>query len=199
MSRCLLRCHSAQFTDRHRKDLQPPRKDLTHGTGQSDLFWQRYPDHCELQRPEGIFGPLDLSDTVGAIRAQRKAPTTPLDADVYDAMLRTECGDLNCRCPESGRIRPMHFQGYEKSTLKRVCPDIAFEFDCQGRSERYRLGEVTASAKSRVVRTKVDTGNLRQHPALPPSTLKRKRLYRKKKCDGANQFQSGRWLHAALP
>ena len=121
-----------------------------------------------------------MSDTVGAIRAQRKAPTTPLDADVYDAMLRTECGDLNCRCPESGRIRPMHFQGYEKSTLKRVCPAAAFEFDCQVRSERYRLGEVTAGAKSRVVRTEVGADNLRQRPALPPSTSKRKRLYRKR-------------------
>ena len=39
---------------------------------------------------------------VHAIRDQRKALTPPLDADVYDTMLRTECGDLNCRCPESG-------------------------------------------------------------------------------------------------
>ena len=123
---------------------------------------------------------MNLSDTVGAIRAQRKALTPPLDADVYDAMLFTECGDLNCRCPDSGRIRLMHFEGYKKSTLKRVCPDIAFEFDCQGRSERYRLGEVTAGAKSRVVRTEADAHSLRQRLALPPSTLKRKRLYCKR-------------------
>ena len=140
----------------------------------------RYPDHCKLQRPEGIFGPLDLSDTVRAIRAQRKALTPPLDADMYDTMLRTECGDLNCRCPDSGRIRPMHFQGYEKSSLKRVCPAAAFEIDCQGRIERYRLGEVATGAKSRVVRTEMEADNLRQRPALPPSTSKWKRLYRKR-------------------
>ena len=61
-----------------------------------------------------------------------------------------------------------------------MCPAAAFEFDCEGRAECYPLGEVAASAKSRVVRTKVDADNLRQHPALPPSTLKWKRLYRKR-------------------
>ena len=113
---------------------------------------------------------------------QLKAPTRSLDANVYDTMLRTECGDLYCRCPESGHIRLMHYQGYEKkrATLKWVCPAAAFEFDCQGKDECYRLGQVRAGAKSRVVRTKVDAGNLRQHPALPPSTLKWKRLYRKR-------------------
>ncbi len=51
---------------------------------------------------------------------QLKVPTRSLEADVYDTMLRTECGDLYCRCPESGRIRLMHYQGYEqkRGTLK---------------------------------------------------------------------------------
>ena len=61
-----------------------------------------------------------------------------------------------------------------------MCPAAAFEFDCQGRSERYRLGEITTGAKSKVVRTEVGADNLRQLPALPPSTLKWKRLYRKR-------------------
>ena len=95
-------------------------------------------------------------------------------------MLRTECGDLYCRCPEIGRIRLMHYQGHERQrgTLKWVCPAAAFEFDCQGRAECYRLGRVTAGARSRVVRTKVDVDNLRQRPSLPPSSRKWKRLYR---------------------
>ena len=87
---------------------------------------------------------------------------------------------LYCRCSKGGRIRPMHYQGYEKCTLKRVCSAAAFEIYCQGRSECYRLGEVTAGAKSRLVRTKVEADNFRQRPALPPSTLKWKRLYRKR-------------------
>ena len=141
---------------------------------------------------------MDLSDTVRAIRDQRKALTPPLDADVYDAMLFTECGDLNCRCPESGCIRPMHFQGHEKSTLKRVCPAGAFEFECQGRTERYRLGEVATGAKSRVVRTEVEADNLRQRPALPPLTLKRKRLYRKRSAMERNNSRvaDGFMLHS---
>ena len=49
---------------------------------------------------------------------QLKVPTRPLEADVYDTMLRTECGDLYCRCPESRRIRPMHYQGYEKKEAR---------------------------------------------------------------------------------
>ena len=61
-----------------------------------------------------------------------------------------------------------------------MCPDVAFEIDGQGRTECYWLGEVTAGTKSRVVRTEVDADNLRQRPALPPSTSKRKRLYRKR-------------------
>ena len=77
---------------------------------------------------------------------------------------------------------PDAFQGYEKKSgaLKWVCPAEAFEFDCQGRAECYRLGQVAAGAKSRVVRTKEDADNLRQRPALPPSTLKWKRLHRKR-------------------
>ena len=113
---------------------------------------------------------------------QLKAPTRPLHANVYDTMLRTECGDLYCRCPESGRIRLMHYHGYERKrgTLKWVCPAAAYEFDCQGKDQCYRLGQVRAGAQSRVVRTKVDTDNLRQRPALPPSSLKWKRIYRKR-------------------
>ena len=113
---------------------------------------------------------------------QLKVPTRPLHSDVYDTMLRTECGDLYCRCPESGHIRLMHYQGYERQrgTLKWVCPAAAFEFDCQGRAECYRLGRVTAGARSRVVRTKVDVDNLRQRPSLPPSSRKWKRLYRQR-------------------
>ena len=56
----------------------------------------------------------------------------------------------------------MHYQGYkrQRGTLKWVCPAAAFEFCCQDRAECYRLGQVGAGARSRVVRTKVDVDNL---------------------------------------
>ena len=52
-----------------------------------DLFWHLYLDHSELQRLEGIFSQLDFSDTIRAIRAQRKF-SGRLDWPV-EAMLRS--------------------------------------------------------------------------------------------------------------
>ena len=46
----------------------------------------------------------------------RKVSTRPLHANVYDTMLRTECGNLYCRCPESRHTRLMHYQGYERQS-----------------------------------------------------------------------------------
>lgn len=110
---------------------------------------------------------------------QLKVPTRPLDREVYDTMLRTECGDLYCRCPETGEIRLMHYQGYEKQrgTLKWQCPAAVGGLECAGRQDCHYWGQVRPGAKARVVRTKVDADNLRQHPVLPPSTLKWNRLY----------------------
>lgn len=143
-------------------------------------------DNDRLRRKCHDNGMLAVIDTRSLWREQNldpdqlKVPTRALDADVYDTMLRTECGDLYCRCPDSGTIRPMHYQGHERKrgTLKWVCPASVYEFDCAGRADCHRLGKVRAGAKSRVVRTKVDADNLRQHPALPPSSLKWKRIYR---------------------
>lgn len=60
---------------------------------------------------------------------QLNRPTRHLDPKRDDTMVRTECGDLYCRCPESGEIRLMHYQGYEKSrgTLKWNCPAASYE------------------------------------------------------------------------
>ncbi len=110
---------------------------------------------------------------------QLKVPTRSLDAQVYDTMLRTECGDLYCRCPQTSEIRLMHYQGYEskRGTLKWQCPASVSDFECAGREDCHYLGKVKAGAKARVVRTKVNADNLRQHPVLPPATKKWNRLY----------------------
>ena len=56
---------------------------------------------------DGIRGILHDRDILALIDTrnlwqedQLKAPTRPLHSNVYDAMLRTECGVLYCRCPE---------------------------------------------------------------------------------------------------
>ena len=113
---------------------------------------------------------------------QLRVATRCLDENKFDTVLRTEHGDLYCKCPESEQIRPMHYQGYEKQrgTLKWACPAAVNDFQCQGRDECYRLGNVTAGAKTRVVRVKVDPDHLRDFGELPHSTLKWKRLYKQR-------------------
>ncbi len=55
---------------------------------------------------------------------QLQVPTRSLDDSLCDSILRTECGDLHCKCPQSGKIRPMSYQGREsqRGTLKWACP-----------------------------------------------------------------------------
>ena len=52
-----------------------------------DLFGAHYPDHCELQRLEGILRQLDFPDSVDAIKAQRNF-SGRLDWPI-EAMLRS--------------------------------------------------------------------------------------------------------------
>ena len=94
---------------------------------------------------------------------QLRVPTRCLDENKFDTVLRAEHGDLHCKCPKSRGIRPIHFQGYEKKrgTLKWPCPAAVNDLQCEGRDECYRLGNVRAGAKTRVVRVKVDLDYLR--------------------------------------
>ena len=52
-----------------------------------------------------------------------------------DHILHSERGAVHCRCPHSGDIRPMAFQGFEadRNTLKYRCPAAAYDLHCQGR------------------------------------------------------------------
>ncbi len=113
---------------------------------------------------------------------QLEVPTRALDENAVDTMLVTERGDLYCKCPHSKQIRLMHHQGYEKKrgTVKWACPAAVNDFECKGRAECYQSGHVRATAKTRVVRVKVDPDHLRDCGALPPSTCKWKRLYRER-------------------
>ncbi len=113
---------------------------------------------------------------------QLQVPTRSLDESVCDSILRTECGGLYCKCPQSGEIRPMSYQGREsqRGTLKWACPAATYGFNCEGQEQCYGDASVSADAKSRVVRTKVKVEHLRQYPPLPPCSDKWKRKYRKR-------------------
>ena len=81
---------------------------------------------------------------------QLKVPTRCLDKDKIDTLLRTEHGDLYCKCPQSQEIRLTHYQGYEKKrgTLKWAYPAAVNDLDCKGQDECYRLGNVRAGSSS---------------------------------------------------
>ena len=143
----------------------------------------------------------NLWEEVNSDPDQLKVPTLSLDADVYDTMLRTECGNLYRRCPESRPIRPMHYQGYEKKrgALKWVCPAAAFEFDCEGPG---RMPSAGPGRSQRQVKGGVNQSGLRQSspaPGIAASDFEVEASLPQKKRHGAHQFQGGRWLHAAQP
>ena len=109
-------------------------------------------------------------------------PTRSFDDSRGDTIVRTVHGDLHCICPDSGEMRPMTYQGREqqRGTLKWACPASVNDFECTGRQECHRLGGVADGARTRIVRTRIDPDHLRSHGALPPGTLKFRRLYRQR-------------------
>ena len=113
---------------------------------------------------------------------QLRVATRSLDENQFDTLLRTEHGDLYCKCPQSEQIRPMHYQGYEKSAARSSGPVRLRSIisSARGRDECYRAGNVTAGAKTRVVRVKVVPDHLRDFGESPHSTLKWKRLYKQR-------------------
>ena len=55
-----------------------------------------------------------------------------LAADGGGNVLHSEKGEVSCRCPATGTVRPMAFQGFEadRGTLKYRCPAAAYGLDC---------------------------------------------------------------------
>ena len=71
----------------------------------------------------------------------------PLRGDWTDNVLHTGKGDVSCRCPETGAVRAMAFQGLkaERDALKHRCPAAAYGLECAGRtpcSQRAGAAEV---------------------------------------------------------
>ena len=69
---------------------------------------------CRKLQEQGILTLIDtrnLWENHSLDADQFKAPTRPLDSNMYDTILRTECSGLYCRFHESGYIRLTHYQG----------------------------------------------------------------------------------------
>ena len=69
-------------------------------------------------------------------------------------VLRSEKGEVSCRCPATGELRPMAFQGFEadRDALKYRCPAAAYGLDCGGREACLRDAGSKAGDYGRVVR-----------------------------------------------
>lgn len=113
---------------------------------------------------------------------QLRIPTRALYDDPDETILYDEHGRHYCRCPESGEIRRMCYQGRESSrgTIKWTCPAAAYDLTCEGRQQCYQAAGLKDGARTRVVRDKIDMDHLRNHGPLPQGTCKWKRIYSKR-------------------
>ena len=77
-----------------------------------------------------------------------------LAADGGGNVLHSEKGEVSCRCPTTGTVRPMAFQGFEADpgTLKYRCPAAAYGLDCAGLDRCLRDAGSGAGDYGRVVR-----------------------------------------------
>ena len=98
-----------------------------------------------------------------------------LAADGGGNILRTEKGEVSCRCPATKTLRPMAFQGFEadRDALKHRCPAAACGLECAGRAACLRDAGSKAGAYGRVgcaspwrART---AGRSRRRPGAAPS------------------------------
>ena len=111
---------------------------------------------------------------------QLNVPTRPFqDIAGVDTLLRTEEGVLYCQCPATRTIRQLNYQGREtrRNTLKRAGPAAVYDLHCEGREQCYRMGQVKAGARTRIVRQKINPDHLRSYGPLPPSTCKWRKCY----------------------
>lgn len=110
---------------------------------------------------------------------QLTTPTRALHADPHETILYNEQGQFFCRCPQSGEIRSLYYQGREarRGTIKWSCPADAYGIQCQGRRQCHEAAGLKADAKTRIVRDRINMDHLRSHGPLPKGTRKWQRLY----------------------
>ena len=110
-------------------------------------------------------------------------PTRPiprsLSADGGGNVLRSEKGEVFCRCPATGEVRPMAFQGFEaaRGTLKYRCPAAAYGLDCAGREACLRDAGSKAGDYGRVVRVDLQARDRRMFTPTPWGSPSWKRGY----------------------
>ena len=102
-----------------------------------------------------------------------------LAADGGGNILRTEKGEVSCRCPATKALRPMAFQGFEadRDCLKYRCPAAACGFECAGRAACLRDAGSKAGEYGRVVRIPLAGSDRRAFTPTPWGSPSWKRGY----------------------
>ncbi len=119
-------------------------------------------------------------------RAPDYDPSEPilrlLAPDRADNILYSERGEVRCRCPRSGEIRPMAYQGFEadRNTLKYRCPAAAYGLDCKGREACLARSQSRAGPYGRIVRIRLDRMNRRIFTPTPWDSPSWKRGYHRR-------------------
>lgn len=92
-----------------------------------------------------------------------------LAADGGGNVLHSEKGEVLCRCPATGEMRPMAFQGFEadRGTLKYRCPAAAYGLECAGRTACLRDAGSKAGGYGRVVRVDLAERDRRMFTPTP--------------------------------
>jgi len=103
----------------------------------------------------------------------------PLAADGGGNVLCSERGEVSCRCPATGEVRPMAFQGFEadRDALKHRCPAAAYGLECEGRGACLRDSGSKAGEYGRVVRIPLADADRRMFTPTPWGSPSWKRGY----------------------
>ena len=103
-------------------------------------------------------------------------------ADGGGNVLHSGKGEVFCRCPATGEVRPMAFQGFEadRDALKYRCPAAAYGLDCEGRAACLRDAGSKAGDYGRVVRVDLASGDRRMFTPTPWGSPSWKRGYNRR-------------------
>ena len=115
-----------------------------------------------------------------ALPAQPGLPKLrPVHPGRVDNVFHSEKGRVFCRCPATGEMRPMAFQGCEerRDALKYLCPAVAYGLQCVGRAQCCRAAGIPESSCGRSLRIHLKKSNRRIFPPTPHGTTTWRREY----------------------
>ncbi len=128
----------------------------------------------KLWDARGVRPPIDVRELWREEKAMPDHdPSQPilrsLSADGGGNVLHGGKGEVLCRCPATGAVRPPAFQGFEadRGTLKYRCPAAAYGLDCAGRERCLRDAGSAAGDFGRVVRVDLVSADRRTFTPTP--------------------------------